>query len=165
LFKLVTANSLKPKTMRDRECINRFCAFHLLPLDNYKGDMDEWLAESLRKMNELDQLSLSNLSALFKNSLNNNYTLFQEQAFRKHTPRQSRRGVINISLWDVMTTELANYSDEQIKLHANEIKTSFYKLLNDEDFSNSITLGTNSTRNVWYRFMAVQQMLQEIFNA
>lgn len=165
LFKKVTANSLKPKTMRDRECINRFCAFHLLPLDSYKGDMDEWLAESLRKMNELEEAPVIELSNLFQNTLKNNYILFQEQAFRKHSPEQSRRGVLNISLWDVMTTGLANYSEEQIKLHANKIKAHFYKLLSDEDFSNSITLGTNSARNVTLRFEKIREMLQEIFHA
>jgi Protein of unknown function DUF262 len=165
LFKSVTGNSLKPKTMRDRECINRFCAFQLLPLETYKGDMDEWLAESLRRMNELDDASLNELSIHFLRALKNNYTLFQEQAFRKHSPEQSKRGVLNISLWDVMTTGLARYSDEQIKLHAAKIRERFYILLNDKGFIDSITLGTNSAKNVNFRFDATKKMFEEIFNA
>ncbi|MDP3839450.1 MAG: DUF262 domain-containing protein, partial [Methylococcales bacterium] len=103
LFKTVTGNSLKPKTMRDRECINRFCAFSLLPIENYKGDMDEWLAEALKKMNTLDDSELQKLSTDFKNALENNNRLFYDQSFRKHRPEQNRKGVLNVALWDVMT--------------------------------------------------------------
>ena len=165
LFKRVTGNSLKAKTMRDRECINRFCAFQLLPLREYKADMDEWLALALKKMNSLNDRELKELSHQFKNALQNNYTLFHDQAFRKHNPEQSKRGVLNISLWDVMTTGLAKYSNDQIKHHEDEIKTRFYALLQDSKFIASITYSTNNTSNVIYRFQATQQMFQEIFNA
>lgn len=165
LFKHVTGNSLKPKTMRDRECVNRFCAFHLLPLENYKGDMDEWLAEALRKMNQLDASELQTLSKTFQNAMQNNSLLFDTQAFRKHTPEQSKRGVLNVSLWDVMTVALARYSNEQVNHHINELKKYFYELLNEKNFNEAITLGTNSSRSVNYRFKATQQMFQEVFNA
>ncbi len=165
LFKHVTGNSLKPKTMRDRECVNRFCAFYLLPLENYKGDMDEWLAEALRKMNQLDASELQTLSKTFQNAMQNNYLLFDTQAFRKHTPEQSKRGVLNVSLWDVMTVALARYSNEQVNHHINELKKYFYELLNEKNFNEAITLGTNSSRSVNYRFKATQQMFQELFNA
>ncbi|WP_223146780.1 hypothetical protein [Methylomonas albis] len=127
--------------------------------------MDEWLAESLRTMNQLDETQLITLSRTFQNALKNNFILFQEQAFRKHSPIQSRRGVLNISLWDVMTTGLANYSEEEINDHAPEIRDHFYELLSDEDFTSSITLGTNSARNVTFRFKKIREMVQEIFHA
>ena len=165
LFKQVTGNSLKPKTMRDRECINRFCAFSLLQLETYKGDMDEWLAETLRKMNKLDPLELQTLSKTFQNALLNNELLFNAQAFRKHTPEQSKRGVLNISLWDVMTVGLAKYSHDQVKYNAEKLRIGFYNLLNDYYFNNAITLGTNSSRSVNYRFEATQKMFEEVLNA
>lgn len=165
LFKTVTGNSLKPKTMRDRECINRFCAFSLLSIENYKGDMDEWLAEALKKMNTLDDSELQKLATDFRKTLRNNNLLFLEQSFRKHRPEQNRRGVLNVALWDVMTVGLAHYSNEQVNRHADKLKTGFYDLLSDEYFNNSITSGTNSRRNVMYRFEATQKMFQEIFNA
>jgi len=37
--------------MQDRELVNRFCSFDLLPLETYRGDMDEWLAASLKRLN------------------------------------------------------------------------------------------------------------------
>src|SRR5260370_4405383 len=50
-FRSATGQTLNPKTMRDREAINRFCAFKLLGWTSYKtGDMDGFLAEGLTKL-------------------------------------------------------------------------------------------------------------------
>jgi hypothetical protein len=151
--------------MRDREFVNRFCAFRILPLNTYKDDMDEWLAMALKKMNCLDEASLFNLSNEFQNSLQNNFMLFNDQAFRKHAPRQDRRGVLNASLWDVMITGLARYSNDQVKQHAATLKEQFYTLLKDERFVSSITYGPNSTGNVRYRFVVTQKMFAEVLDA
>src|SRR5882672_3621412 len=45
-----TGHSLTTTTMRDREFVNRFCAFQVLPIGDYR-DMDEFLATALTKMN------------------------------------------------------------------------------------------------------------------
>ena len=55
LFGEATGHSLKSSTMRDREFVNRFCAFQLLNVDDYRGDMDEFLAKALEKMNSLER--------------------------------------------------------------------------------------------------------------
>lgn len=165
LFKQATGGSLSTKTMRDREFVNRFCAFQLLPLDTYKDDMDEWQATALKKMNNLDDVSLLKLSNEFQNSLQNNYFLFKGHAFRKHVPGQDRRGVLNASLWDVMVTGLARYSNAQVKQYEDIIKEHFYQLLKDDRFDSSITYGPNSSGNVRYRFDVTQKMFVEIFDA
>ena len=54
LFREATGESLDTSTMRDREFVNRFCAFQLLPLDDYRGDMDDFLARALKYMNTCD---------------------------------------------------------------------------------------------------------------
>ena len=52
------------KTMRDREFVNRFCAFQVLGADQYqRGDMDDFLARCLIRMNEMNDTELSELSA------------------------------------------------------------------------------------------------------
>lgn len=43
-FKRATGYSLNTKTMRDRELINRFCAFRLLGSVKYKGYMDDFIS-------------------------------------------------------------------------------------------------------------------------
>ena len=164
LFREATGRSLPSDTMRDREFVNRFCAFHLLDLYDYKGEMDEFLASALTRMNSLPNDGLDALSDYFRRSLRNNLNVFGEHAFRKHNPKQDRRSVLNASLWDVMSTGLAGVSESQVQSRADELRSRFYKLMADQDFVHSITYGVNSTKQVRHRFEVMRQELAGWFD-
>ena len=165
LFKKTTGYSLKTETMRDREFVNRFCAFQLLKLDDYKGDMDDFLARTLIYMNTLSQEQFTTLSDEFRNALMNNQFVFAEHAFRKHNPTQSRRSILNASLWDVMCTRLSRISNDRIRANTDILRARYNELMaKDYAFVESITIGPNTTKQVRYRFKAIQQMLEGIFN-
>lgn len=163
-FLKATGNSLPSSSMRDREFVNRFCAFQLLPLDEYRGDMDEFLAEVLKKMNKLEDAYLENLSVEFRTSLNNNFTVFGKHAFRKHIEGQSSRSVLNASLWDVLSTGLSHYPEDVVKSHADVLRKAFYSLMADEDFSRAITYGTSGVQQVRTRFTIAEKMFKEVFS-
>lgn len=167
LFKQATGNSLQPDTMRDREFVNRFCAFHLLDLDNYnnKDEMDGFLARALTNMNQLPPEQLAAVSAGFRRSLRNNFAVFGEHSFRKHRPGQGRRGVLNASLWDVMSTGLSNIPEEAVRQRQDVLKSRFYALMDDEPFIRSITYGPNGANQVRHRFQVMQRTLAEVFDA
>ena len=90
--------------------------------------MDEFLAECLRNMNKQSDDELSRLSNAFRRGLDNNYLLFGRHAFRKHAREQEWRGVLNASLWDVMSTGLSRYSREQVEAQADSFREAFYAL-------------------------------------
>ena len=166
VFRQATGESLRTSTMRDREFVNRFCAFQILTATGYRrDDMDEFLAESLRKLNKQSDDELSRLSNAFRRGLENNYLLFERNAFRKHIREQERRGVLNASLWDVMSTGLSRYSKEQVEAHADPLREAFYALLEDEAFNTAITYGPNDPRKVHHRFEAAGNMMEEILGA
>lgn len=164
LFLEATGESLKPETMRDRELINRFCAFQLLPLSDYKGDMDQFLAQALEQMNSATEATLERLSAQLRTSLINNIQVFGKHAFRKHFPEQPARSVFNASLWDVMSTGLSRYPEHIVEARATKLQEAFYPLLVNYEFVESITLGTNQVNRVHKRFFVVNEMLSEVFN-
>ena len=164
IFLEATGGSLNKAQMRDREFINRFCGFQLVPIDDYRGDMDLFLSETLRRMNALPREELENLSAQLRTGLTNNYYLFGRYAFRKHTASQEgRRGFINASLWDVMSTGLAKYDESIVKAKEAVLLSGFYHLLENEDFNDSITLGTNQANRVKRRFEMTNAMFREVF--
>lgn len=165
IFLEATGGSLNFRTMRDREFVNRFCAFQLLTLDGYRGDMDEFLARCLQHMNGLPEGELSRLREDFHRSLANNLMLFGDHAFRKHTPEQERRSVLNASLWDVMSTGLSHYTKDQVKKCADSLRRAIYGLLADEEFDDAITYGTNSARRVECRFQMTREKFKEILGA
>ena len=165
LFLEATGRSLNTYQMRDREFVNRFCGFQLLTTNAYRGEMDDFLADTLKKMNRLSQVERSKLSSEFETGLHNNLLVFGEHAFRKHVEGQSRRSVINASLWDVMTTGLSRASREVVHSNADSLRDIFHELMKDSDFIASITYGTNDTRRVNHRFDAANAMFREVFGA
>ena len=166
LFLKATGGSLNRGQMRDREFINRFCGFHLLALDDYRGDMDLFLSQTLKRMNALETADLQNLSLRLNTGLANNYKLFDRYAFRKHTAeRLGRRGFINASLWDVMSIGLSRYDENQVNSSAARLRTEFYRLLANPDFNDAITLGTNQATRVKLRFQMANRMFREVFGA
>ncbi|MGO8899387.1 MAG: DUF262 domain-containing protein [Isosphaeraceae bacterium] len=164
-FPQATGNSLDSDTMRDREFVNRFLAYYLIPLADYKGDMDDFLAAALKKINKMNPEEVSKLSQVFRRSLSNNYRVFGKHAFRKHTKDQKDRGILNASLWDVMTTGLAAYEPEVVDDKAQNLREAFYRLLAVPKFVESVTYSPNSTKNVRHRFEASRAMLKEVFDA
>lgn len=165
LFLKATGKSLRTSTMRDREFVNRFCAFQLLSLDDYMGDMDDFLAQGLRKMNQLSTESLERLSAQFRSSLANNYKVFGKHAFRKHIQGQDARSLLNGSLWDVMSTGLSKFPEHIVEARADDLQEAFHSMMDDQAFIKSITYSVNDTRSVKRRFKKAAAMFEEVFNA
>lgn len=165
LFLQATGASLNRKTMRDREFVNRFCAFRLLGVDRYRGDMDEYLAECLTHMNGMDDCGLEHLSSTLRRGLANNFKLFNQHSFRKSLLAQERRSVINASLWDVMSTGLCGHSEDSVATKADDLRLGVRELLEDEEFNMSITYATNDTDRVVQRFARSSAVLEEILGA
>ncbi|GFZ60363.1 hypothetical protein PSE10A_28740 [Pseudomonas amygdali pv. eriobotryae] len=162
LFVRSTGGSLNTKTMRDRELINRYCAFELLDLARYKGDMDDFLAKALEEMNRLPNSELEHLSAKFRASMRNNYNVFGKHAFRKHQSAHDSRSVINASLWDVMSIGLSRYPESLIEANIEELRVAFYNLMKNGIFREAISLGTNQVNRVNARFKLAKTMLEEV---
>ena len=165
LFKEATGNSLKSEKMRDREFVNRFCAFYLLGVDAYKGDsdMDAFLAKALKKMNGMSTEAIDDLSESFCRSLDNNFKVFGKHAFRKSIASMDDwRSVINASLWDVMSTELARYAPDIVVKNERELHDIVVVMLQDRDFNETITLGTNDYRKVHARFAMANNLISKV---
>ncbi len=158
-FRQATGGGLKPKMMRDREAINRFCGFYLFGTDGYqecKGDIDEFLGRALTRMNEMGKSRLDQeLTPVFERSMRNNYQVFENQSFRKPKRADGVRSVINIALFDVYSVLMTRFSEQFVVAHRKGFRQRFYALQADADFVNAITISTNDVRNVLTRFAKV----------
>ena len=162
-FLRATGSSLRTSTMRDREFVNRFCAFRILHLEKYR-DMDKFLADGLRAMNARPK-SLPDLSSQFRTTLKNNFDLFGKHAFRKHESGQDKRSVLNASLWDVMSTGLSRYPTEVVQENVGVAREMFYRLIRNAEFVDAITRGPNTAKQVRRRFAMAGEMFEEVFGA
>ena len=163
-FVSATGGSLKAKTMRDREAVNRFCAFALVGWKDYRsGELDSFLAEALEKMNKMTPGELKRLEDRFLWAMEINNMLFKRHAFRKslRTENDANRSGLNIALFDVCSVVLSLLDKETISTQANNIKTSIAALLADEDFNISITYATNNKKRVATRFEKMEGRLAQ----
>jgi len=169
LFLDATGRSLDAKKMQDREFVNRFCSFSLLPLDDkekgYKGDMDDWLARGLRAVEKLPEVDRKHLSEKFRLGLRNNFTVFGKQAFRKHRQAEQKRSIINASIFDVMISELSKRDEATVASKADALREAFVKRMDDQEFVSAVTYGPNTPKEVRKRFEIASAMMKEVFDA
>lgn len=163
-FRHLAGQSLSPKTMRDREVINRFCAFRLLGWEDYRGDMDAFLATTLKTMNRMPEADLSRLREGFERSLRSNRNLFEVHAFRKSLDTDGSdigRSIFNISLFDVCAVLLARVPEELTADSdmGRRVQGMIVELVRNDEFSAAITYSTNSTRSVKMRFELAEKGL------
>ena len=113
-FFQATGGSLSKKSMRDREAINRFVSFYLFDLDDYpNGDMDEFLVMGIKKLEPQEKEEMNQLRNYFELSMELNFKLFRDHSFRKSIlSPNSRRTLINISLFDVLSVSFAKFLQE-----------------------------------------------------
>ena len=116
-------------------------------------------------MNDLSSRKLAKLSREFRASLANNSAVFGKHAFRKHTAEKEGRSILNASLWDVMSTGLSGYSEPVVEERADQLRTAFYSLMDDDKFKKAITYGPNTPTEVRHRFKAAKEMFLEVFGA
>jgi hypothetical protein len=158
-----TGRSLDPKTMRDREAINRFCAFQLQGWRAYRGDMDAFLGTALRRMHDMSPQDLQSLRHRFDLSMRANSRLFGAHAFRKSlaADNPTKRNILNIALFDVCSVLLTNYGQDILDNSqvAERIHDIFAILVLDDEFSHAITYSTNSTKAVSNRFEMAEHAL------
>ena len=163
-FQKATAGSLDSKTMRDREAINRFCAFSLLGWESYTtGDMDGFLAQGLKQLADLSDAERAQLRANFDTAMTLSTRLFGQHAFRKSLTsdqEHTSRSVINISLFEVSAVVFARFAATLDESSDNELREIIATLVSDEDFARAITYSTNSTQAVRKRFGTLEQALE-----
>jgi len=163
-FLIATGGGLNKKTMRDREAINRFCAFRILGANQYKGDMDNFLAQCLEKMNEKNEKELESLSHAFYQSMESNYLLFKQHTFRKSLTKEqtAARTVINIALFDVCSVIFSKIDPSIIEDRTKKFSDVVIKLLHEDKFIQSITYATNGLRQVITRFEMMEKAIREV---
>ena len=160
-FLKATGSSLNKKIMRDREAINRFAGFFLLGWKSYaNGDMDEFLAQTLDKLNKMGDDALVVCGRVLNSSMEHNYALFGDHSFRKSLEEggEASRSVVNIALFDVLSWALAKVAPA-VEEDGEEIAARIRTLISDSRFDRAISSSTNSTRQVRTRFEIVADAL------
>ena len=165
-FLEATGGSIKKTRMADRECALRFLAFYINPWEDYDtNDLDSYLVEAMKKLNNMDKSERDGLKELFTKTMRGAARIFGDDAFRKRTNLTHKRNPINKALLEAWCVGLARRSPEEVRILVRKRKgllKSFMKLLIlDPEFDVSISASTGVPQRVKKRFSEIESLMLE----
>ena len=166
-FLEATGRSISPARMADRECVLRFIAFYSKDLNTYKGDLDAFLVNAMKALNEAtarDQLNV--LRSAFRRAMRLASTLFGPEAFRKPQRNMRSRSLVNKPLFESWAVNLARIPEDRSQLLAErkeDVRDEFRRMMDDDEaFVESITFGTQTTKQVRMRFQSIEELVNRV---
>lgn len=151
-FKEIVGNFIDTQKMKDRYMILRFLSFYLYfsnRLDGveYKGRLDEFLAEVMKKINGMNEDEIQELFTLFANTMDLLAQHHDSTIFRFHSYGENKRP-INMLLFESLTYLFAECKKRNIELSQHKIN----HLKEEFERSGRFSRGIDSVSNVTYRF-------------
>ena len=168
-FLRATDSSVNPKRMADRECVLRFLAFRSFGEENYAGKLDDFLASAMKSLNRHSDGHPA-LRADFCRAMSLASDIFGKRAFRKPTrPGYARwRSPVNKPLFESLSVALAEVPEERIgelESRKQRIVEDLAQLMKEDgEFLESITVGTQTTRQVKIRFGRMRRMIRGVLS-
>ncbi|MBC3420690.1 DUF262 domain-containing protein [Pseudomonas sp. RW3S2] len=168
IYKMVLGKTVKDDRMAGRELVLRFVSFYLRNKSEFTGDMDEFLADTMRHINKEYTIEVrtpynrSNLTEAFRKALTRSHELFGEHAFRRSTGA-SRKTPINKSLfevWMVLLARLKTSTYENILQSKTTFLKEYYETLKDDDFSEAIGKYGSEPSGVRDRYTKIIKLLR-----
>jgi len=157
-FREAIDNGIKDTRMKDQEAILRFLAFTLFDYETeYKGDMSDFLENTLVYINKMDDNQINELKNQFKRVMELTYQFFGENNFRYPTPQS--RGRINIAIMESVSYFFFKNTDEFLQINKKKIIQNYKKLIKDNDFIDSVRFATGDRARVVKRFSRALEIL------
>ena len=161
-----TNRSVSPKRMADRECALRFVAFYR-SLPEYKGDLDGFLVAAMRSLNRAEDGERALLQERFHRAMKLAFSLFGNDAFRRPSQADtSIRKPINKPLFESWAVNLARITDLYLERRLIErrerVRAAFVELMSDDEFVQSISIGTQWATRVRIRFGRIQELVRSV---
>jgi hypothetical protein len=147
--------------------ILRFLAFRLTdPHLHTQDDFDHFLRETMRRLNDLPQVTVAELRNEFDLAMMAAKAILGPYAFRKRDrDGGSRRLPINKALFEAVSVNLATTAREQVTQlvkWSDEVERRFIGLMSDVDFQLAISQGTGDPAKVRYRFGAIRDIFEKV---
>lgn len=156
---------ISSRRMLDRELFLRFIAFYRRGYQAYEPSLRMFLDDEMQYLNEQsNEAERRELEEAFKRGLERSYHLFGEQMFSKALLDSSKRSLMNRSLFETTTVNLAMLNEletEKLIRHQYAFVEDYKKLMKTPSFEAAITANTNQTDNVKHRHRALQSLITQ----
>ena len=159
-FVEATGGKVKSKRMQDRELVNRFLAFYLQDIDDYKT-MEGHLDSVLKLINSgKTPEPIEKTTERFRRALSILHCALGDMAFRR-----APGGRINKALFEVLTVSVAKLDDMSAEFfrNAKDARNKYEQLVSqDEELNLAVTTSTGNLARVRSRYEIVQKYLDAL---
>lgn len=160
-FQKAIDNGVSSKRMRDREVILRYLTFKIFDYQqDYQGDLNDFVENAMRKINLMSDENINQLKHDFERVMKKTFDFFGNKNFR--LPSRENRGKINIAIFESVSHFFSVNSDEFLEKNKEAIIENFHKLLENEEYLDSIKYSTSSKSRVIARFKLAQEILGNV---
>lgn len=158
------------KRMKDIELVLRFAAFFHFTYLNYKPPMKKFLNEDMKKFQLISEDDTSDIKIAFKNTVSIIKSLLDTHAFKRFYKGDEKNPngyweskKFNASLYDILMWSFSQEDKNKVYQNLDSIREALIDLMtSDQDFIDSIELGTSGVQAVRTRFDKLRLVLQEI---
>ena len=162
-FTTATNHKIKPDRMLDCEFVNRFLAFYLLDINQYRENLELYFNHVLDKLKTASQRELDESRKAFFKAMETAHAIFGEIAFRKLQSDQ-RYGRINKPLFECVSVCFAQLSEDECRTlieRKNVFVQKYTQLLTNPSFVDVITNGTAKRTSIDLRNNAINGIIHE----
>lgn len=167
-FKEATQYKIATNRMQDRDFVTRFIAFYVQGHDNYiKSDLDTFMNAGMRTLKNKTQKELGAIKNNFIQTMYLALHIFKDDAFRKRYDLDDRRKPINKALFETLSVNFAKLNEEEYDIiwrRRKRFRKKFIRLMNDDEFSRSVSVATGQKSTVNVRFESIKTLIQETIN-
>lgn len=161
-FLTATDGSVKSERMLDREFVLRYISFCYLDLNKYSGNIDEFLNEGMKYLNNVDHNSLMSIRSEFIYVMDSIYRIMGKNTFRKIC-RDGRRRPINKVIFESWCYVIKNLSKKQVEClvsHRDKVQEKYMELCEDSDYL--YRLKAPDRKMVYRRIEDIQNLVDSI---
>ncbi|MEM7659299.1 MAG: DUF262 domain-containing protein [Bacteroidota bacterium] len=154
---------VSPRRMLDRELFLRFIVFYHQGYKSYQPSLRMFLDNEMEYLNEKSTpQEREEFKTAFHQGLKRSECLFGDKMFSKALLQKEGRTLINRSLFETTTVNLAKLSEQEFHLLSKEkaaFLSDYKKMMSAADFDAAITANTNRSENVTLRHTRLQELI------
>lgn len=160
------------KRMNDCELILRFFALNgnWTPgeeqIEHYKGRMKTFLNDFMIRNKKVTNERIEKYKETFNETVDKVYSIIGTKAFRRINENGDYETSFNRSIMDILMTSFSRFDKATLENKKTEINSKLKDLIiNDKEFSDSITIGTSDVKVINYRLNRWYNELNHLLNA
>lgn len=161
-FISATGGSIKSERMLDREFVLRYVSFCYLDLNQYSGNIDEFLNAGMKYLNHTDEDQLVEIESEFKIVMDNMQELMGKNAFRKICYDGRRRPINKVIFesWCYVVKNLLQEDIDRLIICKDILQRKYMDLC--EDSSYLYLLKAPDKKAVFARIHTIETLLKSI---